>query len=79
MDRPAEGYGRDRIMSGSYTALELEAERRRELVEHSLREAVERRTLQEADQGPHETTGASRNRGLGEIAASLFNRVGQRA
>jgi hypothetical protein len=71
--------GRDRVMSGSYTAFEVEAERRRELLEHSLREAAERRTLDEANRGSHESAERSQGRGLAEVAASLFNRVGQRA
>lgn len=66
-------------MFGSYTTLELEAERRRELVESALREAAQRRALQESAQEGTKASGASRGHGLSEVAASLFNRVGQRA
>jgi hypothetical protein len=66
-------------MSGSYTAFEVEAARRQELVENALREAADRRALDEANRGAHETREHSLGRGLAEVAASLVNRVGQRA
>jgi hypothetical protein len=65
-------------MFGSYTTLELEAERRRELVENTLREAAQRRALQESAQEGTEATEASHGHTLSEVAAGLFNRVGQR-
>jgi hypothetical protein len=71
--------GRDRVMSGSYTAFEVEAERRQELAESSVREAVERQTLREADRPSRITEEVTQGRGLAEAAASLFNRVSQRA
>jgi hypothetical protein len=66
-------------MFGSYTTLELEAERRRELVENALREAADRQALREANQGPRRNDEASPVQGLAEAAAGLFNRVSQRA
>ena len=65
-------------MSGSYTAFEVEAERRRELVESALREAADRLALREANEGPRRNE-ASPSQGLAEAAAGLFNRVIQRA
>ena len=64
-------------MFGSYTSLELEAERRRELVEHSLREAVQRQALDDAERERGEATEGSR--GFTNLAASFLNRVSQRA
>jgi hypothetical protein len=78
MYREAEDYRKGRVMSGSFTAFEMEAERRRELVESALREAADRRALQEAARGPHRTDDASPVQSLAEAAAGLFNRVSQR-
>ena len=64
-------------MSGSYTAFEVEAERRRELVENALREAADRQALRET-KGPRRNE-ASPRKDLAEAAAGLFNRVTQRA
>jgi hypothetical protein len=79
MYREAEDYRKGWVMPGSYTAFEVEAERRRELVESALREAADRRTLQEANHGPRQNDQASPAHGLAEAAAGLFNRVSQRA
>jgi len=65
-------------MSG-YTAFEVEAERRRELVDSALREAAERQTLQEADRHSRPIEHSVPGRGLAEAAASLLSRVSQRA
>ena len=78
MDPKRRATGRDRVMSGSYTAFEVEAERRRELVESALREAADRQALRETNQGPRRNE-ASPRQGLAEAAAGLFNRVTQRA
>lgn len=67
-------------MFGSYTAFEVEAERRREVLANSMRDS--RRNQPTVDEPCNDTRRPderSDGQGLAEIAASLLNRVGQRA
>ncbi len=66
-------------MTGSYTTFEVEAARRRELVESALREAAERRMLGEARHVPRASDEASPIRGLTRAATGVFKRASQRA
>jgi hypothetical protein len=66
-------------MSGSYTAFEVEAERRQELIESALREVLQRRSLEQSGSQPRRTDESTQGHGLAEAAASLVNRVSQRA
>lgn len=79
MDREAEDYGRDLAMSGSYTAFEVEAARRQELVENALREVAVRRSLADANHQSHQAHELSPGRSLAKVAAVLLNRVTQGA
>lgn len=65
-------------MVGSYTAFELEAERRREVLEASMRDA--RNDRRSPDEASHDQVdGPTQSRGLGNLVADLVNRRTQRA
>lgn len=65
-------------MSGSYTAFEIEAERRREVLADSMRDSRGTQPAHE-DAAPDPCEGdASGGHSLAEFAASLVNRVAQR-
>jgi hypothetical protein len=66
-------------MFGSYTAFEVEAERRREVLANSMRDS--RRNQPVADEPCQDATRPSeqsQGMGLAEIAANLVSRIGQR-
>jgi hypothetical protein len=65
-------------MVGSYTAFEVEAERRREVLEDSMRDA--RRVLRQERRTAETTRGGQRREdgGLTALTAGLRARVGQR-
>lgn len=65
-------------MVGSYTAFEVEAERRREVLADSMRDSRGNQATNE-DKGSKPSRGkASQGHGLAGAAASLLNRVAQR-
>jgi hypothetical protein len=66
-------------MFGSYTTFEVEAERRREVLEDSMRDGRRNRwTVDEPNHEPRRPDERSAGHGLASIAASLLNRIGQR-
>ncbi len=71
--------GKESIMFGSYTAFELEAERRREVLSSTMREV---HGSQPAEDDPCQHTGrqlrASADQRVASIASSLLSRVTQR-
>ena len=66
-------------MVGSYTAFEVEAERRREVLADSMRDVRRHQwTVDGSSRETHRPTDAPEGHGLAGIAASLLGRVSQR-